>query len=158
MSRRARLALFAVAAFIPTVLLPQTANRAALGHRTRWLFAQALGLTAAICLAVFVLYALAPRWVITTITTRAFAAGAGFLVPYAIAISALALANVVATYNIARGRLRFVVPLALIAFGEIVAVVLRHRTAADLLQTIAVGHTLALVACATSLGGRGAPR
>jgi O-antigen/teichoic acid export membrane protein len=147
-------ALYAVTAFIPTVLLPQAANRSALGHRTRWLFAQALGLTAAICVAVFVLYALAPRWVITTITGRAFAGGAPFLVPYVVATSALALANVVATYNIARGRLRFVVPLALVALGEIVAVVLRHRSAADLLQTIAVGHTLALLACATSLGGR----
>ncbi len=41
--------------------------------------------------------------------------------------------------------------------GEIVAVVVRHRSAADLLQTIVIGHTLALVAAATSLGGATRP-
>jgi len=148
-------ALYAVTAFIPTVLLPQTANRRSLGERTRWLFLQALGLTVGLCLSVFTFYALEPRWVIITITTSKFAAGSAFLVPYVGAVSALAIANVIATYNIARGRLRFLVPLAIVALGEITAVVLRHSSAVDLLQTIVIGHTLALVACATSLGGSG---
>ena len=53
--------------------------------------------------------------------------------------------------------MRFGIPLALVAAGEIVAIMLRHRSAADLLQTITIGHTLALFACAVSLGvARGA--
>jgi len=51
----------------------------------------------------------------------------------------------------------FIVPLGCVALGEIVAVVVRHRSAADLLQTIAVGHTLALLATTVSLG-RGSRR
>jgi len=147
-------AVYAVIVFIPTVLLPQTADRSARGERTRWLFVQALALTVAICLCAVALYVLVPGWVITTITGRAFLAGAPFLAPYVVAIAALATTNVIATYNIARGRFRFVAPLVLVVLGEIAAVVIRHRSAADLLQTIAVGHSLALLACASSLGGR----
>src|SRR5665213_2450398 len=146
-------AVYAVIVFIPTVLLPQTADRSARGERTRWLFVQALALTVAICLCAVALYVLVPGWVITTITGRAFLAGAPFLAPYVVAIAALATTNVIATYNIARGRFRFVAPLVLVVLGEIAAVVIRHRSAADLLQTIAVGHALALLACASSLGG-----
>jgi O-antigen/teichoic acid export membrane protein len=145
-------ALYAVTVFVPTVLLPQTAGRAALGQRTRWLFAQALGTVAVLCLAACVLYALVPRFVITAVAGRAFASGAPFVLPYVVAISAVATANMVATYNIARNRLRFVVPLLCVAAGEVVAVVVRHRSAADLLQTIVVGHALALLACMSSLG------
>jgi O-antigen/teichoic acid export membrane protein len=145
-------ALYAVLVFVPTVLLPQAAERSARGERTRVLFFQALGITVLICACAAALFGLAPRFVVTTIAGRSFADAAPFVFPYALAISALATANVVATYNIARGRMRFVVPLALVAVGEIVTVVLRHRSAGDLLQTIVAGHTLALVACASSLG------
>ena len=145
-------ALYAVILFVPTVLLPQTASRAAQGQRTRWLFAQALGAVAVISLAACALYALAPRFVITTVAGRAFAEGAPFVLPYVVAIAALATANMVATYNVARSRLRFVVPLLCVAAGEVVTVVLRHRSAADLLQTIVAGHALALLACMSSLG------
>ncbi|HTD33443.1 MAG TPA: hypothetical protein VK665_07280 [Candidatus Elarobacter sp.] len=147
-------ALYAVIAFVPTVLLPQAAGRSARGERTRYLFLQALGVTAVICGCAVALFALAPRFVVTTIAGRSFAAAAPFVLPYVLAISAIATANMVATYNIARGRMRFVVPLACVAAGEIVAVVLRHRSAGDLLQVIVVGHLCALLACATALGGR----
>ncbi|HEX3463919.1 MAG TPA: hypothetical protein VHS78_07730 [Candidatus Elarobacter sp.] len=147
-------ALYAVVFFVPTVLLPQTAERSARGERTRVLFFQALAITLLICACACALFGLAPRFVVTTIAGRSFADAAPFAFPYALAVSALATANVVATYNIARGRMRFVVPLALVALGEIVTVVLRHRSAADLLQTITIGHTLALLACASALGGR----
>ncbi len=147
-------ALYAVIAFVPTVLLPQAAVRSARGERTRYLFLQALGVTVVMCGCAVALFALAPRFVVTTIAGRSFAAAAPFVLPYVLAISAIATANMVATYNIARGRMRFVVPLACVAAGEIVAVVLRHRSAADLLQVIVVGHLCALLACATALGGR----
>jgi O-antigen/teichoic acid export membrane protein len=148
-------ALFAVIAFVPTVLLPQAAGRAARGQRTRALFGWAFCLAAAIAAASVGFFALAPHFVITTIAGPKFDAGAALLVPYVYAIAVLSLANVTATYNIARGRMQFVVPLACVAVGEIVAVVLRHRSAYDLLQVIAIGHTLALLACGVSLG---APR
>lgn len=151
-------AMYALLIFVPTVLLPQAAGRSARGERTRLLFAQAVAVTLLICACGAALFGLAPRFVVVVIAGRAFADAAPFAFPYALAITALATANVVATYNIARGRMRFVVPLAAVALGEIVAVVLRHRSAADLLQTIVIGHTLALLACATSLGGRGQTR
>ena len=146
-------ALYAVVAFVPTVLLPQAATRSARGERTRFLFLQAFGVALAICALTVAFFALFPKVVVLTIAGRSFLAAAAYLVPYVYAIAVLSLANVLATYNIARGRMQFVVPLAFVAVGEIVSVVLRHRAPGDLLQTIAVGHTLALFACMTSLGG-----
>ncbi len=149
-------ALYAVIAFVPTVLLPQAAGRSARGERTRVLFLQAFGVALAIAAATIALFARFPELVVVTIASGVFRAAAAYLVPYVYAIAMLSLANIVATYNIARGRMAFVVPLTCVTLGEIAAVVMRHRTAADLLQTIAVGHTFALLACATSLGrGRG---
>ena len=145
-------ALYAVIFFIPIVLLPQAAVRAARGHSTRWLYLQAVGLSAVIGAAAIVFFAMFPRFVITTIAGKSFAAGAPMLVPYVYAIAVLSLANVTSTYNIARGRMQFVGPLAAVAVLEIVAIVLRHRSATDYLQTIAVGHTLAFFACMVSLG------
>jgi O-antigen/teichoic acid export membrane protein len=145
-------ALYAVIVFVPTVLLPQAAGRSARGESTRGLFAQALVVSGAIAAVTIVAYALVPRFVIVAISGARFGGAAEYLVPYVYAVAMLALANVVATYNIARGRMSFVVPLGCVALGEIVAVVVRHRSAADLLQTIAVGHTLALLATGVSLG------
>lgn len=145
-------ALYAAIVFLPTVLLPQAAIRAARGERTRYLFLQALGAAAVIATAAIAVFGLFPNLVIGLTASRKFAQAAPYLLPYVYAVAMLSLANITSTYNIARGRMRFVIPLACVALGEIVAVVLRHRSAADLLQTIAVGHTLALLACATSLG------
>jgi O-antigen/teichoic acid export membrane protein len=145
--------LYAVTAFVPTVLLPQAAGRMARGSRTRGLYLQAIGAGIVICLAVVSLFALFPGFIITTIAGRVFASGAPFVFPYVYAMAALSLANITTTYNIARGKMRFVVPLAIVAIGEITAVAIRHRTADDLLQTIAIGHTLAFLACTVSLGG-----
>ncbi len=150
-------ALYAVLAFVPTVLLPQAAVRAARRERTRWLFLQAFGVAAAIAAAAIGFYALFPEFVVVAVAGRSFASGAPFLVPYVYAIAAAALANVVATYNVARGRMAFVVPLACVLAGEIASIVIRHRGPGDLLQTIVVGHTLALLATATSLGGARPP-
>ena len=150
-------ALYAVIAFVPTVLLPQAAGRSARGERTRGLFAQALIVSGAIAAITVAIYALAPRLVVVAISDRRFIGASEYLVPYVYATAMLSLANVVATYNIARGRMAFIVPLVCVALGEIVSVVIRHRSAADLLQTIAVGHTLALFATLVSLGpGRAA--
>ena len=146
-------ALFAIVAFVPTVLLPQAAQRVANRERTRGLFGQALGLAALLCAGAIVLFALFPRLVITTIAGKSFAPGAGLLVPYVYAIAMLSLANVTAMYNIARGRMRFVVPLLFVVGGEIVAIVIRHGSSVEFLQTIDIGHTLAFVAAATALGG-----
>ena len=113
----------------------------------------ALMVTVAIAAVTITVYAFFPRLVVVAVSNRKFAGAAAYLIPYVYATAMLALANVIATYNIARERMAFIVPLGCVAAGEIVAVVVRHRSAADLLQTIAVGHTLALIATSVSLGG-----
>jgi O-antigen/teichoic acid export membrane protein len=150
-------ALYSLIAFVPVVLLPQAALRTARREGTRWLLLQAFGVAAAIVAAAVAFLAFFAQPVIVVLTSPAFRGAAPFLVPYVYAVGMLALANVVATYNIARGRMAFVVPLALVALGEVASIVVRHRSAADFLQTIVVGHTLALFAAATSLGASRRP-
>lgn len=150
-------ALYAAIAFVPVVLLPQAALRAARRERTRWLLLQALAVAVAMIAATLAFFALFAQPVIVALTTPAFRGAAPYLVPYIYALGMMALANIVLTYNIARGRMGFVVPLALVALAEIASIVVRHRSAADFLQTIVVGHTLALLAAATSLGGSRRP-
>lgn len=145
-------AQYSVIAFIPTVLLPQAAGLAARGERTRVLFAQAMAVAAVIAVVSVAVFARWPHEVVTIIAGARFGDAAPMLVWYAYAVAMLSLANIVATYNVARGRMWFVPLVAGVAIGEIVAVVLRHRSAADLLQTIAIGHTLAFCACTVSLG------
>jgi O-antigen/teichoic acid export membrane protein len=147
-------ALYAGTFFVPIVLLPQAAGRLARGAGTRWLYVQALGTGALIGLGAIAFFAFFPRFVITTIAGKSFAGGSSLLLPYVYAIAMLSLANITATYNIARGRMRFILPLTCVAAAEIVSVAVRHRSAVDLLQTIGVGHTLAFLACCTSLGGQ----
>ncbi len=149
--------VYAVIMFVPTVLLPQAALRAARRERTRWLLLQAVGIALLIVVASVAFFAKFAEPVIVTLTAPGFRGAAPFMVPYVYATGVLALANILVTYNIARGRLGFVVPLVLVAAGEIASIVLRHRSAADLLQTIAIGHTLALLAAAVSLGGASRP-
>jgi O-antigen/teichoic acid export membrane protein len=146
-------ALYALIAFVPVVLLPQAALRAARREGTRWLLVQSLAVAAAIAGAAVAFFALFGETTIVTLTAARYRGAAPMLVPYVYATGMMALANIVVTYNVARGRMRFVVPLAVVALGEIVSVVLRHRSVNDLLQTIVVGHTIALFAAATSLGG-----
>ena len=150
-------ALYAAIAFVPIVLLPQAALRAARRERTRWLLVQALAVATAMIVAAVVFFALFAQPVIVALTTPGFRGAAPYLVPYIYALGMMALANIVATYNIARGRMGFIIPLALVALGEIASIVVRHHSAADFLQTITVGHTLALLAAATSLGGSRRP-
>ena len=147
-------ALYAVVAFVPIVLLPQAAGQAARGERTRGLFLQAFGVALAICAASLAFFALFPHFVVVAIAGPPFAAAAAYLVPYVYAIAVLSLANVVLTYNIARGRTGFVVPLACVALGEIAAVVLRHPHGGRFAANDRGGpHLRALLATATSLGG-----
>ena len=145
-------ALYSIIAFVPVVLLPQAALRAARRESTCWLLVQALAVAAVIVASAVGFFALFGARAIVALTTPGFRGAAPLLVPYGYAMGMMALANVIATYNIARGRMRFVVPLAAVALGEIASVVLRHRAVADIVQTVVVGHTLALFAAATSLG------
>jgi hypothetical protein len=56
----------------------------------------------------------------------------------------LAAANIAAMYKIGLHRFDFTVPIVAVMIGEIVAVSLRHGSLAIVIQTLIIGHALAL--------------
>ena len=137
-------ALYTVVAFVPTVVLPKATTRAAASRSPLPLLVAAGGVTIICCAAALLIFRLAPAHVVTAIAGQKFADAAPLVFPYGCAIAALATANVFAMYKIGVHRFDFVRPLLLVMVGEIICVIVRHRFLTDVLQTIVIGHTMAL--------------
>ncbi|MDP9104501.1 MAG: hypothetical protein M3N49_01085, partial [Candidatus Eremiobacteraeota bacterium] len=79
---------------------------------------------------------------------------------YALAMSALAGAIVVATYLIAIDRHGFAIPVAAIGIAEMVAIALVHPDLATVVRIVLIGHVAAFACClceAVVTSWRGAP-
>jgi hypothetical protein len=96
---------------------------------------------------VLVILHTAPELVIRGVTGARFVAGAGYLFPYATAMTMLATACVLITYRIGTHRFEFVAPLAMVAIGEIVAISLAHASVDQVITVLLLGHAAALAVC-----------
>ncbi len=144
-------ALYTVVAFVPTIVLPKARSHLSARRSPLPLLLGAGGITVACCALAVVILRIAPGAVVTVIAGSKFLAAAPLLFPYGCATAALATANVFAMYKVGLHRFDFVRPLFLVMCAEIVCVIVRHRTLTDVLQTIVVGHTFALVVVAWRL-------
>jgi len=138
-------ALFTVLAFVPTVIMPKAAARLASGKSPRSLLAQAGILVVLIAGTALAIFAFAPRLVIAIIAGRAYLAAAPLVFSYGCALTMLATANIAAMYKIGLHRFDFTLPLLAVMIGEIAAVSVRHGSLEIVIQTLVVGHALALV-------------
>jgi O-antigen/teichoic acid export membrane protein len=133
--------LFAVA-FIPQVLLPKVVRRNSLGgdsaHYLLYSVA-ATGVVGAIGIAICVVV---PWLVIRLVAGVAFTGIAALLVPYALAMTFLAVATTASTYRIGAHRLGFGVPLLLVTCAELVAFAFMHAQLADIVRTVVIGHLM----------------
>jgi O-antigen/teichoic acid export membrane protein len=139
-------ALYTVVSFVPTIVLPKAAARSGAGNRTVTLLAAAVGTAAAIIAGAVAVVALAPQLVVTTLAGKQFASASVLVVPYTAALGALALANIVAMYNIGLRRFAFVTPLCVVAIAEICFVCLWHRSVLMVLTIVLAGHAAAFAA------------
>ena len=137
-------ALFTVLAFVPTVIMPKAAARLASGKSPRSLLAQAGILVVLIAGMALAIFAVAPRLVIAIIAGRAYLAAAPLVFSYGCALTMLATANIAAMYKIGLHRFDFTVPLLAVMIGEIIAVSVRHGSLEIVIQTLVIGHALAL--------------
>ena len=120
--------------FVPTVLLPQAADRHARGARTRDVLAGSLAMLVAVALCgLFVFYYFGLD-VLHALVGHAFDAAAPLLVKYGLAMVLLALTNSLTYYGIATHRLAFTVPLFLCTLGTLVAIVAFHPTLATVVE------------------------
>ena len=137
-------ALFTVLAFVPTVIMPKASARVAAGLSPRPLLAQAALLVLVIGGSALALFGLAPRFVIAVIAGRLYLDAAPLVFVYGCAVVMLAAANIVAMYKIGLHRFDFTVPIVAVMIGEIVAVSLRHGSLVTVIQTLVMGHAMAL--------------
>ena len=136
--------LFWLVGFVPAVVLPRAASSAARGERATPVLLQALGAIAVLAGGGLAFYALFPRFVVTTLAGNDFAPAASFVFSYGIATTLLATLNTVVLFKIAVHRFDFIVPLALAAAGELIAIVVHHDTPQQVIAVLIVGNALAL--------------
>ncbi|MBV8530965.1 MAG: oligosaccharide flippase family protein [Candidatus Eremiobacteraeota bacterium] len=138
--------------FIPTVLLPQAADRHARGARTREVLIGSLVMFAAVALCGLFVFRYFGVAVLHALVGREFDAAAPLLVTYGLAMVLLALTNALTYYGIATHRLAFTVPLAITTLGTLAAIVAMHATLTTVVEIMVAGNAVAAMAVAVSLG------
>ena len=132
--------------FVPTIVLPKASRLALSGRSPLPVFVQALCVTAAISIAGLLAYAFFPGAIVTTLAGASFASAAPYVFPYGVAMVLLAGLNVVVMYKIGIHRFDFVVPLAVVAAGEVAGISLHHRTLSSVIAVLIAGNAIALAA------------
>jgi hypothetical protein len=80
-----------------------------------------------------------------------FSAAEPLLSWYGLAMSLLALTNVIASYSIALHRFAFGIPLVSIAFAEILWMIFSHPSLRNVVATLIIGNALALAVVVVSV-------
>jgi O-antigen/teichoic acid export membrane protein len=137
--------------FVPTVLLPQAADRHARGARTREILAASLAMLAVIALGGLFVFRFFGLDVLHALVGHAYDAAAPLLVTYGSAMILLALTNALTFYGIATHRLAFTVPLLACTLGTLVAIAGFHPSLKAVVEIMVVGNLVAVLAVAISL-------
>jgi O-antigen/teichoic acid export membrane protein len=137
--------------FVPTVLLPQAADRHARGARTREVLAGSLTMlvTVALC-GIFVFYFFGLD-VLHALVGHAYDAAAPLLVRYGLAMVLLALTNSLTYYGIATHRLGFTVPLFVCTLGTLSAIIAVHPSLNAVVEIMVLGNFAAALAVTVAL-------
>ncbi|MGH7737038.1 MAG: oligosaccharide flippase family protein [Candidatus Tyrphobacter sp.] len=142
--------------FVPIVLLPRVTDHHARGEQTRGALLAGVMVLVGVALAGGIGLQCCGSAFLQLLVGHRFAAAASLLLPYAMAMVALGLTNVLAYYGIATHRLAFAVPLVAGATLTLVAVTLMHSSLAVVVQVLLIGNvvTCAAVAAAVARGRR----
>ena len=142
LSLAGKILLFLVA-FVPLIVLPKATRAALAGLPAGRLLLQALAVSAAMSLPGLVFYFFLPRFVITLLAGKAFAAGAPFVFPYGVAMVELAFVTVIVNFKMGIHRFDFAWPLAICALLEVIGIAKYHRTLGDVTTVLIAGNFLA---------------
>lgn len=136
-------AIVTITQFVPTVLMPKATAAVALGKPPAPLLGAAAAATAIVVLPLLALVALFPQFIALAVGGRAFQLAAPLMLPYAIAMTALAMATVLATYLIGIGRRKFAIPLSVVCALEVTAITIVHPDIATVVRIVMAGHLTA---------------
>jgi O-antigen/teichoic acid export membrane protein len=136
--------LLFVVNFVPTIVLPKAAARAARGESPLSLLAAAGGLMTCFAAAGLTLIAVFPARTISLMVGPAFVGAAPYVVPYAAAMALLASTTIVASYKIGLHQFNFLAPLVAVSVGEVVALQFLHQTLSQVISVVLVAQGIAL--------------
>lgn len=137
--------------FVPTVLLPQAADRHARGAETKEVLVASMLMFAALAACGLFVFRYFGLTVLHALVGHAFDASAPLLVTYGLAMVLLALTNALTSYGIATHRLAFTVPLLISTLGTLAAIVVVHPSLATVVEILVVGNAVAAAAVVVSL-------
>ncbi len=138
-------AIVTVTQFAPIVLMPKAIASVASGRSpVRYLLA-AIGAALAVVTPILTLVVFAPHVITRSIGGGAFDAAASYMLPYGLAMSALALATILATYLIGIGKRAFAAPVAFVCAAEIGAMFIVPAQVANFLWIVGIGDSLLLL-------------
>jgi O-antigen/teichoic acid export membrane protein len=144
--------LFYLVGFIPTVLLPQAADRHARGAQTREILTGSLLMLVVVALSGLFVFRYFGINVLHALVGHAFDAAAPLLTTYGTAMVLLALTNALTSYGIATHRLAFTVPLLICTLGTLGAIASFHFSLHTVVEIMVAGNAVAALAVAASLG------
>ncbi len=150
-------AIVAAVSFVPTLVMPKVSSRAAAGQSTLPLLGSAVALAAAMIAIALLISAIAPRFIVTLISGRAFGDAAPLVLTYAIASGCLSMAYVVSAYKMGLHRYDFVIPALIAAIAEISVLSLWHPNLAAVVGVLAAGHGLVLLSMLFRVWSTNAP-
>lgn len=139
-------AIVTITQFVPTVLMPKATEAAAQGRSPAPLLGLAAAATAVVVLPVVLLVWFFPSRIASGLAGGAFLPAAPLMPPYALAMTGLAGATVLATYLIGINRRGFAIPMTAVCFAEIVAIALVHPGVTAVVHIVLAGH-LSAFAC-----------
>lgn len=143
--------LLYVVGFVPTVLLPQAADRHARGAQTREVLAGSLITLATVAFCGLLIFYFFGLQVLHALVGHEFDAAAPLLVRYGVAMVLLALTNALTFYGIATHRLAFTVPLFVCTLCTLAAIVAVHPTLSTVVDILVMGNLAAALAVTVSL-------
>lgn len=151
-------AVIAICAFIPTIVLPKATARAAAGRSPLPLLAAAVGCAVAFVAVATLAAAVAPRFIVTLISARAFADAGPLVLTYVLASGALAVAGVISSYQFGLHRYTFVLPMCAAAAAEIVTLAVWHPSLRAVVGVLLAGHLCVLAATLIRVTAAVSPR
>jgi O-antigen/teichoic acid export membrane protein len=137
--------------FVPTVLLPQAADRHARGAETKEVLAASMFMFAGLAISGLFIFRYFGITVLHALVGHAFDGAAPLLVTYGLAMVLLALTNALTSYGIATHRLAFTVPLLISTLGTLGAIIFIHSNLATVVEILVAGNAVAAAAVVVSL-------
>jgi len=147
--------LFFLVGFIPTVLLPQAADRHARGERTHGVLLASCWMLAGFAFCGLLAFRVLGIVLLHALVGNAYDAAQGLLVWYGSAMALLALTNVLGSYGIATHRFAFAVPALLLTIATLSTIAFYHPSLLSVVKVLFIGNLITTVAVALVLGLQG---